>query len=340
MRLSRFPRFRLGHFPTPLEPMPNLEKVLGGPRLFIKRDDCTGLALGGSKARKLEFNIGQALKDGADTILIHGSVQSNHARMTAAAAAKANLACQVFLEERLPGMPAEYMCSGNVLLDRLLGAQVHNYPSGTDLNAVIDAAAENILTTGGKPYIIRGGAPNSDGTIGYAAGAEELMAQSKEMNLRVDHVIHASESTGTQAGMIAGLHLLGSGARILGISVRSPRDVMESAVHRLAESTADRLGFSGGIPRQDVNVNSDYVGAGYAQPTPEMEEAVNLVARCEGIMLDPVYTGKAMAALIDLIRGNYFSANETVVFIHTGGLPLLFAHRQDFAAGRPMDHNP
>ena len=330
MHLARFPRVKLCHAPTALEFMPNLTKHLGGPQLWIKRDDCTGVATGGNKNRKLEFLLGEAQAQGADHLVTQGAVQSNHVRQTAAVAAKFGLKCTALLEHRIQTNDADYLDSGNVLLDRLLGVAIEYRPGGTDMQAAIEEVGERLKSKGDKPYVIPGGGSNPTGALGYANVALELLAQANELGLRIDRVVHATGSAGTQAGLVAGFQAMNSGIRVLGIGVRLPKDRQEANVHRLAEATAEKIGVRGGIPREAVEANCDYVGAGYGQPTDGMYEAVSMVARLEGILLDPVYSGKGMAGLIDLIRKGKIGSNETVVFLHTGGAVGLFGYNTFF----------
>ncbi|MCW3473872.1 D-cysteate sulfo-lyase [Limobrevibacterium gyesilva] len=327
MHLARFPRVQLCHAPTPLEFMPNLTKALGGPQLWIKRDDCTGVATGGNKNRKLEFLMGEALAQGADHIVTQGAVQSNHVRQTAAVAAKLGLKCTAVLERRVQTNDPDYLESGNVLMDRILGIDIEYRDGGTDMQKAIEDVGERLKAAGAKPYLIPGGGSNATGALGYANVALELLTQANEKGLRIDRVVHATGSAGTQAGLVAGFEALNSGIRVLGIGVRLPRDRQEANVHKLAEATAEKLGLKGGIRREAVEANCDYVGAGYGIPTEGMAEAVRMLARLEGIFLDPVYSGKGMAGLIDLIRKNQFGKDENVVFVHTGGQVGLFGYR-------------
>jgi len=331
MHLARFPRVRLGHFPTPIEAMPSLSKHLGGPNLFIKRDDCTGLASGGNKTRKLEFLMAEALARGADMVITQGATQSNHARQTAAAAAKLGLDCQLLLEQRVTGFGDEYEESGNVLLDRLFGAEIAGrLPSGTDMAAALAGLADALRARGRKPYAIPGGGSNPVGALGYVNCALELLQQSFETGLRLDHIVIATGSAGTQAGLVVGLEGSNSGIPLTGISVRAPKLRQEENVHRLALATGELLGLSTPVARSAVVAEDGYVGEGYGLPTSEMIEAVRLTARCEGILLDPVYTGKGMAGLIGLIRAGRFDRNDNVLFIHTGGSVGLFGYRSSF----------
>jgi L-cysteate sulfo-lyase len=331
MHLSRFPRLHFAHLPTPLEPMESLSRLLGGPRLWIKRDDCTGLATGGNKTRKLEFLMADALEQGCDTVITQGAVQSNHARQTAAIATKLGLKCHILLENRTGSTDRDYLTNGNVLLDRLLGASVSTRQGGADMAREMDLLAEQLRSDGHKPYIIPGGGSNPVGALGYVNAALELLTQANSMGLRIDHVVHATGSSGTQAGLVTGLTGSRSGIPVLGIGVRAAREAQEKAVFELARHTADHLGLGDIIAREDVVANCDYVGEGYALPTEGMVEAVKLLARTEAILLDPVYSGKGMAGLIDLVRKGHFRKGENVVFLHTGGSAALFGYPETFA---------
>lgn len=326
MDIARFPRVRLGHLPTPLEPMENLTRLLGGPRLWIKRDDCTGLSSGGNKTRKLEFLMAEALANKADVVITQGATQSNHARQTAAAAAKLGMQCHILLENRTGSTDSNYVENGNVLLDRLHGAVVERRPGDTNMQSEMETLAERMTHDGRRPYVIPGGGSNPVGALGYVNAALELVSQSTDMGLKIDHLVHATGSAGTQAGLLVGLHGLNSGIRLLGIGVRAPREKQERMVYELGCRTWEFMGLRGEPAREAVVANSDYVGGGYGVPTPGMVEAVTLLARTEGILLDPVYAGKGMAGLIDLIRKGHFGKNENVVFLHTGGSAALFGY--------------
>ncbi|NOG71316.1 D-cysteine desulfhydrase [Roseicella sp. DB1501] len=334
MNLARFPRIRLGHLPTPLEPMERLSRHLGGPkggpRLWIKRDDCTGLSTGGNKTRKLEFLMADALAQGADTVITQGATQSNHARQTAAAAARLGLACHILLEDRTGYADAAYSASGNVLMDKLHGASVSRRPGGADMQAEMEAVAEAMRAEGRRPYVIPGGGSNPIGALGYVNAAQELVTQASDMGLRIDHVVHATGSAGTQAGLVAGLVALNSGIPVLGIGVRAPKAKQEANVLALAERTLAHLGLPALLRPEHVVANCDYVGQGYGIPTEGMVAALRLVAEQEGILLDPVYSGKGMAGLIDLIRKGRFGKEENVVFLHTGGQAGLFGYPEAF----------
>ncbi|MBL8330924.1 MAG: D-cysteine desulfhydrase [Rubrivivax sp.] len=330
MLLSRFPRVRLGHLSTPLEPMTALSRALGGPSLFVKRDDCTGLATGGNKTRKLEFLMGQALEQGADIVVTQGAVQTNHGRQTAAAAARLGMDCEILLERRVREPEPGYEEQGNVLLDRMFGATLSFHEPG-DMNALALARTEALRSQGRKAYFIPGGGSNPVGALGYVDCALELLQQANEQGLRIDYLVHATGSTGTQAGLLVGLEGANTGIPVLGISVRQPKARQEAAVHALAQATAEYVGVKGGIDRSRVVAYDDYVGGGYGLPTPGMVEAVALTARCEGLLLDPIYSGKGMAGLIDLIRKGFFRREDKVVFLHTGGATALFAYAKLFS---------
>lgn len=332
MNLSQFPRVTLAHLPTPLEPMDRLSKALGGPRIFVKRDDCTGLATGGNKTRKLEFLMADALGQGADTVITQGAVQSNHVRQTLAAAARLNLDCKVLLENRVPDAEETYKSSGNVLLDGIFGADIQYCDSGTDMDAAMDTAAVAVSETGRKPYIIPGGGSNRVGALGYVDCAHELTGQIADLGLSVSRVFVASGSAGTQAGLVAGLAALNSPIETIGISVSADAATQKSKVHTLASDTAKYIDVGDGVPESRIRVYDGYVGEGYGIPTDGMLEAVQLCAQLEGLLLDPVYAGKAMAGLIDMIRSGKLPDDEPVVFIHTGGSAALFAYDWFFKA--------
>ena len=330
MNLAAFPRTKLCQAPTPLELLPRLTEALGGPQVWMKRDDLTGMGLGGNKVRKLEFLVGDALAKGADHLVTQGAVQSNHVRQTAAVAAKLGLACTAVLEHRIETNDSAYLNSGNVLLDRLLGCHLEYRPGGADMQAAIEEVGARLAREGASPYLIPGGGSNAIGALGYAAVALELVTQANEHGTRIDRLVHATGSAGTQAGLVAGLHALSSPIRVLGIGIRQPKEKQEANVLRLAQATAAHMGVDRPLPASAVEANCDYVGAGYGLPTPGMAEAVQMLARLEGIFLDPVYSGKGMAGLIDLIRRGAFTAGENVVFLHTGGSSSLFGYADFF----------
>jgi D-cysteine desulfhydrase len=329
MNLSRFPRRRYTDGFTPIEKMSRLSAVVGGPTLYIKRDDLLGLAAGGNKTRKLEFLVADALDKGADTLVTCGAVQSNHCRLTLAAAVKEGLKCFLVLEERVPGSYRDD-ASGNNLLYRLLGVDgVKVVPGGSDMTKEMELAAEELRGKGRKPYVIPGGGSNPIGATGYVACAQEIVAQSFGLGIRIDRIVVASGSSGTHAGLVTGLFGTNAAIPVVGINVSRPKEPQEELVYGLVERTAAHLGVRESVPRDQVLCFGDYVGPGYSRPTPEMGEAVRTLARTEGILLDPVYTGKAMAGLLDLARKGFFRKEENVLFVHTGGSPALYAYMKD-----------
>lgn len=311
--------------------MDNLSRLLGGPRLWIKRDDCTGLSSGGNKTRKLEFLMADAQAQQANVVITQGATQSNHARQTAAAAVKLGMHCHILLEDRTGSTEFNYTDNGNVLLDRLHGATVERRPGGADMQSEMEVVASRLRHEGQRPYIIPGGGSTTIGALGYVNAVLELLNQSMEMDLRIDHLVHATGSAGTQAGLVVGLQAMNSAIHLLGIGVRAPREKQEKMVYDLACRTWLHMGLSGEVRRQSVVANCDYVGGGYGIPTPGMVEAVTLLAQTEGLLLDPVYSGKGMAGLIDLVRKGHFAKEENVVFLHTGGSIALFGYPTTFS---------
>ena len=331
MHLSRFPRLHFAHLPTPLEPMPRISEHLGGPNLWIKRDDCTGLSSGGNKTRKLEFLMADAVERGADSIITQGATQSNHARQSCAAAARLGMESHILLEDRTGYHDDAYALNGNVLLDQLHGATISLRPADSDMNAEMELLAQQLRDDGKKPYVIPGGGSNETGALGYVNAAFELTYQANERSLRIDHFVHATGSAGTQAGLVVGMQAMNSGIPVYGVSVRAPKAKQEENVFGLCQRTLDFMGLSQNlVPRDSVVANSDYVGEGYGLPTDSMVEAVKMLANYEGILLDPVYSGKGFAGLIDLIRKGHFKKGENVVFLHTGGSVSLFAYPTAF----------
>jgi D-cysteine desulfhydrase family pyridoxal phosphate-dependent enzyme len=328
MLTDRLPRVRLAHLPTPLHEMPRLSRALGGPRLFVKRDDQTGLAMGGNKTRKLEFSVGEAVRRGADTLVTLGAVQSNHARQTAAAAAAAGMRCVIILSGQAPPV-----ATGNLLLDHLLGARVIFSGERTreDLaREIVDAET----AAGRHPFLVPVGASDEIGAAGYVAALEELNAQSQELRLRADRVVFASSSFGTQAGLCVGAKALGFEPQLAAIAIDSTRAELQAGVAAIAAPLAERIGLPVSVAQREVVAYDGYLGAGYAIMGEPEREAIELAARQEGILLDPVYTGRAMAGLIDLIRRGEIGSNETVVFWHTGGTPALFAYGDQLLSPR------
>ncbi len=327
MNLTRFPRRRYTPHRTAIEFLPNLSRELAGPRIWIKRDDTLGLAAGGNKTRKLEFLVADALAQGADTLITIGAVQSNHCRLTLAAAAREGLKCRLVLEERVPGSydPA---ASGNNLLYKLMGVEkISVVAAGTDPDAAMAALAADLPSQNRRAYLIPGGGSNPLGALGYVACANEILDQAFDEGLAFDHIVCASGSCGTHSGLLVGLEGRDAHIPLTGINVRRPRAEQEGNVHKLALATAELLGLRRPIAREAVTALDEWVGPGYSLPTPEMVEAVHMLARLEGVLLDPVYTGKAMAGLIGLARRGAFKAEDKVLFIHTGGSPALYAYQ-------------
>ena len=330
MHLARFPRVRLGHLNTPLELLPRLTEALDGPEIWIKRDDCTGLSTGGNKTRKLEFLMADAMSNNADIVLTQGATQSNHARQTAAAAAKLGIKCHILLEDRTGMNDISYRENGNVLLNNLHGSSMEHRGSGLDMNAEMEAVADNFREEGLNAYTIPGGGSNPIGALGYANCAQELIVQSTEMGYAFDHIVHATGSAGTQAGLIVGLKALNAHIPLLGIGVRAPKKKQEENVYELAKETAKKLGCDGIINRKDIIANCEYVGPGYGLPAKSTLEAIEIFARLEGILLDPVYSGKGAAGLIDFVRKKRFKRGERIIFIHTGGAAALPGYLKSF----------
>jgi L-cysteate sulfo-lyase len=322
-QIKRLPRVRLAHLPTPIEPLPNLSRALGGPELWIKRDDQTGLATGGNKARKLEFLIAQALEAGADTVITAGSTQSNHARQTAAAAARCGLACHLVLFSPA-GEPAPL--SGNVLLDELLGATIHWTDEHAPYRQTLGRVEADLRAAGRQVYVVPYGGSNAVGLMGYAAAVEEAVEQMNETGPFDAHVF-ATSSGGTQAGMILGGYLTGLLGKtcLLGISVDEREAVLAPRVANLVNAGAQLLGLDWRVNDDVTDINDDYLGGGYAVVGEPEREAIRLLARHEGILADPVYTGRALAGLFDLIRRGEFKRGQRVLFWHTGGVAALFA---------------
>jgi len=326
--LSHFRRVRFAHLPTPLERMDRLRALLGPecPTLYVKRDDCTGLAFGGNKTRKLEFLMGDALAQGANAVISFGAIQSNHARQTAAAAAKLGLLCDLILIDMVEREKEAYSTSGNVLLDRLLGARMH-VVTGDKASGKLQEILSEHKRTGRKVYVVPMGGSNAVGSLGYVEAFGEIQTQAARLDLKVDAIVHASSSCGTQAGLIAGAVLENSTTKIMGVNVykKSGSDIAASA-HALALETLELAGGVLGEISTRVHVIDGYQGEAYGQPTDTMREAVLMAAQTEGLLLDPVYSGKAMAALVGHVRRGKFSREQTVVFLHTGGSAGLFAY--------------
>ena len=328
MHIETLPRFPLAQVPTPIEKLERLSRELGGPELLIKRDDQTGLALGGNKTRKLEFLVGQALEQGADTLITAGAAQSNHCRQTAAAAAKAGLKCELILAGKKPELP-----NGNLLLDELLGAKCH-WIERSQFPVKLSKLPEQLRTQGRKPYVIGIGGSNGVGATGYVLAMMELTEQLRATQHPVDHILFASSSGGTQAGMMLGGPVAEFKGQLHGVSIdKDDRESgsYEEEVAQIANECAQYIGADVRLTRQDIKVVYGYTGEGYGVVSNLEREAIRLMARYEGIILDPVYTGRAFGALTDLIRKDVFTRDETVLFWHTGGAPALFAYAKELA---------
>ncbi|MHA4990636.1 D-cysteate sulfo-lyase [Cetobacterium somerae] len=334
MNLAKFPRRRYTEGVTPIEKLENFSKALGGPTIYIKRDDLLGLTSGGNKTRKLEFLMADAIAQGADTILTCGAVQSNHCRLTLAAAVKEGLKCQLILEERVPGS-YKPEGSGNNFLFNLLGVEkTYVVPGGSDMLGELEKLAEKLRAEGRKPYVVPGGGSNAIGSTGYVACAQEIMDQLFDLGINIDHMVCPSGSAGTHAGIVAGMTGINANIPITGVSVNRSKEIQTDAVWNLAKATAERVGVHNEITRDLVQVTDEYVGPGYSLPSDEMVEAVQLLARTEGILLDPVYTGKVMAGLIGMIREGKFKKEDNVLFLHTGGSPALYAYTETILKNR------
>ena len=325
--LEKFKRIKLGHFPTPIEHLRNITKYLDGPNIFIKRDDCTGLATGGNKTRKLEFLIPDAIQNKAELIVTVGAVQSNHARQTAAACALMGLKCLIVLEQRLKDPPESYMKSGNVFLDKLFGAEVKICPKNEDVTKYSEKLIKDIKSKGTNVYFIPGGGSNAVGALGYVECLNEIIKENNKYNF--SHIIHATGSAGTQAGLLAGKKYFNFNIPVTGICVRHKKDIQVDKVYEEAKKTCEKLQCNI-LDKSDIIVYDEYIGTGYGEPTKGMIEATKLLAKKEAILLDPVYSGKAFAGLIDLIRNKKFTKNDNVLFIHTGGAVSLSAYEWAF----------
>ena len=340
-RFDDFPRAELATVPTPIEAMPNLSEALGGPNLFVKRDDLTGLALGGNKARQLEFYMGDALSQNADVILITGAVQSNFVRTAAAAAAKMGMDCHVQLEERVPDVDDVHRSSGNVLLDKLLGATLHSYPDGEDeagADRHIGEIAKNLKQQGKTPYII----PLSPGhpplgALGYVVAAQEILKQIQETGQSFDEIVVASGSTSTHGGLLYGLRALASEIPVTGVCVRRSADLQAPRILARCNEISKLLGTPEYVTADDISLNDTPLAPGYGQLNERTIEALKLSANKEGLILDPVYTGKVMAGLIDRIRTGMYGDHQNILFLHTGGQPALFAYEPSLTKALTSD---
>ena len=330
MNLSKFPRNRYSQYPTPIEQASRFYESAIGPNVYIKRDDLLGLTEGGNKTRKLEFLIADAQARGADTIITAGGIQSNHCRLTLAACIKEGLKCILILEENEISQ-FDTQTNGNYLLYQLMGPEsITIVPNGTDVYEEMEKAAVKVRKESRKPYVIPVGGSNIIGITGYAACTEEIVQQSIEQGVHFDYVVCTSGSGGMHAGLIAGFHGLDRDTKVIGINVSREKEIQEENVYELTKETAAHIGVKGTIPRDAITCFDEYVGPGYALPTKEMVAAVKLLASTEAILLDPVYTGKTMAGLIDLIGKGYFKASDNILFIHSGGKPAVYAYSPVF----------
>jgi D-cysteine desulfhydrase family pyridoxal phosphate-dependent enzyme len=347
LSIHSLPRLQLASLPTPLHEVPRLRAALGGParapRILIKRDDCTGLALGGNKVRKLEFLVAEAQRQGATFLVTSGAAQSNHARMTAAAARVAGMGSALILSTNDERAPAQ----GNLLLDRMFGAEVHFVPESDDPSrgandaeaAAIEGVLDELRARGERPYLIPVGGSNAVGTCGYVAGTLELVEQLWNAGEAPTRLYYASGSRGTQAGLALGAKIYNAPYEVRGIAVSGGDAEKTPRARQIANEAAELLGAAVRITTDDLFTDEGQIGSGYGIPTAAGLEAISLLARCEGILLDPVYTGKAMAGLIHDARRGVLDPNDTVVFLHTGGMPALFAHGERLLTTTP-NHVP
>ncbi|MBE0520592.1 D-cysteine desulfhydrase family protein, partial [Candidatus Bathyarchaeota archaeon] len=321
--IEGLPRIKLANLPTPLEEMPRLSKLLGGPKIWIKRDDLTGLAFGGNKVRKLEFEMADAVKQGADVIVAGGVIQSNHALATTVAARRLGMKVVLLLRGE---EPQEY--TGNLLLDHIFGAEIRFIQAEWHESAEITRnVVEELKGKGYTPYAVPFSSPL--GSVGYVNAVLELQEQAKRMNLKVDCLVHAAGSGGTQAGLIVGNKALETGIDVIGIATESDDDWLLNTTTQIADECARLLHLDLTVTRDDVKILYDYVGEGYRILGEKLKETIKLVARTEGVLLDPVYTVKAVAGLIDMVKQGRFEKHENIVFLHTGGTPAIFAYKDE-----------
>lgn len=332
MQFSNHPRYRLFDAPTPLERLSRLSATLGGPEIWVKRDDAIPLAMGGNKVRKLEFIVADALAAGADTLITCGAVQSNHARLTAAAARRAGMACDLALIERVARQDTDYLLSGNRLLLDLLGAVAHHFPADADadLDGAMAVVADRVRVRGGMPYVVPEGGGSPVGGLGYAAAALEVVQQCHAVGVAFDHVVVGSGSGGTHAGLLAGLRALGAHTPVTGMCVRRDAAAQKLRIEGLVPRISALLGHAP-PPVGAVRTDDAALGPGYGVLTDAVREAIRLAAETEGLLLDPVYTGKAMAGLVAMVRRGELGQGQRVLFVHTGGTPALFAYRGSLA---------
>jgi len=316
--INKTPRLHFAHLPTPIEELPRLSATLGGPRILIKRDDQTGLAFGGNKTRKLEFLVAEAREQGAQTLISGGALQSNHCRQTAAVAARFGFECILVLNGIMPDQP-----SANLLLDQLFGAEIVTTPDRKDRDRVLQETFDKAVANGREPYLVPYGGSSPTGALGYAFAMQEFV----EQNVHADWIVFGTSSGGTHAGLVLGQRLFGFTGKVLGISIDESEEWLKTHVSKLASDASEKLGERIEFTPAEILANADYCTAGYGVLTDAEREAVKLFAKYEGLLLDPVYTGRAAAGMIDLIRKGFFKRGETILFWHTGGQPALFAEK-------------
>src|SRR5512134_286783 len=312
------PRVHFAHLPTSIEELPRVSKMLGGPKILVKRDDQTGLAFGGNKTRKLEFLVAEALEQGTKTLITGGALQSNHCRQTAAAAARFGLDCILVLNGEMPDQP-----TANLLLDQMFGAEIVTIADRAYRDQTLQATYEKAVAEGRKPYLVTYGGSSPTGALGYAFAMKEFM----EQNVHADWIVFGTSSGGTHAGLVLGQRVFGFQGKVLGISIDEPEEWLKARVSALASEASEKMGERIEFTGDDILANEKYCKAGYGVLTDAEREAVKLFAKLEGLLLDPVYTGRAAAGMIDLIRKGLFKKDETILFWHTGGQPALFAEK-------------
>jgi len=329
--LSAFARCGLIESPTPIQHLPRLSQRMGGAQIYVKRDDLSGLGGGGNKLRKLEFLMGEALASGADTVITVGARQSNHARLTAAVAAREGLSCELVLARTVPREDEAYSNNGNILLDELLGARIHDVPAGTDVMAFAANRADELRQAGRTVYIVPLGGSSAIGCLGYASAAAEILAQAHQSGLKFDHIILPNGSGGTQAGLVAGMLAMGQDPTcIMAHTVLAPTERALANTEAKVAQTLALLRSPATVGTQDIVIKNGQLGLGYGLPTDAMREAVRMLASTEGLLIDPVYGGKAFAGLLQDIRDQQFAPEAKILFLMTGGLPGLFAYRSAF----------
>lgn len=326
-----FPRIGLSQWPTPIEPLARLSAALGGPRISIKRDDFGSIAMGGNKLRKLEYLLADALAKGCNAVVTSGALQSNHARLTAAAAAKLGLECHIVLIDEVPERPAAYYNSANRLIDDLVGAEVHLVRREDSLAEAVTHCTEQLQKLGKSPYVIPVGGSNAVGCLGYVACASEIAEQERALGKSFTHIVVVSGSGGTHAGLLAGLHLSKSTSTLIGATISRPVEKQSPIIEALVEGVSGLLGTDAAAVKPAINLDDSMYLPGYGLPNDASREAIALCARYEGILLDPVYTSKAMAVVINDVRMGRFGPKDELLFIHTGGAPALFAYQEMFS---------